>query len=655
MTSIKQKIGKNSNWPRKPPLLLIFIILILFSSIAILLNNSSSLYSMCLNDRCTALNNQRSLDYLQNFNQNIEIELSLKTPFKSIRMTKNQNVTPGSIYVFGGSQSDLVIGIPMQRGSSKLFPISVPISKTTKLISLHVYDGKEFVIEADHILVYSHRYVAPIFYVNPTQICTIEILDAENKNIAVIKKISIDYNITSHTARRTLGVIIFLLFFGFSWLLKELLVKRLPQKRAEVDFKITSIGLIFFWLSNLILWVSGPRDDTGTLNPSPFGPIGAAFSDMMQIFQAGKFNHPYFYQAVNYPPFALSLIRIIPGLSEGLLVLVISIISTSCLWWLSSGIQHSRKMSNKAQKIFVFLLPYPVVFSLVRGNLDLFVSVIVGMSLVLIDKGYAKSATFLFGMAIALKVWPVIFVLLFLKKKNYRVVFGSLFVAGVLTSLSFSILGYGNLATQLSLLVKTLGIFNGSVIPDTFIYSYSFGALIFVVLLLVNTISGNGNSTEVVARSIHFFFTMNYLVILISLLIAIGFFVYKSKRVDGIFFFCASLSLLSSSLSYTYRGCILVVALLVRANFSNKLLRITIPNLRSHLRVRRNQIVSAAALLEVFSWLCILSPTTFIYAHQSLLSTSSVLQPLAVLYLVCVEYAFEQGAFSRLSSRLIYD
>jgi len=624
---------------------LFLILLTLFGLISsvIYLNHSPQIYSVCLNSTCEQLSATKTLDELKNYNQNIEVDLIINQNGKNMQRYIDNSSNLRDISIISHSNNTLTVGIPMRKGSSKFFPISIPVSNKGGSISIKIFDSREFVITLDDKLVYSHRYLAPVFYINPVKAWNTASELSDGMYSISLVKLKIDYNVTTHQSRRTLAFLIFLIFFCSSWILKEALLRIHTFNQVKIYSKLPTSVLILFWATNVMLWIRGVRDDTGSLHPSPFGPIGAAFSDMMQIFQAGKFTQPYIFSAVNYPPLALSLIRFIPGMSEGLLVLVISVLSFALLWWLSSSVLLYSKNGGKFQKFLIFLLPYPVVFSLLRGNLDLLASIFVGIGVILATNKHPKLGGSILGVAIALKIWPAFFIILFVKRKNYQAILISILSATILTFLSFYALGYQSPILQIKLLLKTLDYFNGEVQPNTFVYSYSFGALVFVAILVAKWVFGNQNSTEIVASSIHFFSSYEYLILFAALLVLVFYLLFKSKRIDSIFFICSGVVLLSSSLSYTYRASILIIALWIRANYSSSMLRLGSMHSCGSEDASGSKLYKLATFLERVAWLCILAPSTFVYAAGTLLSTSSVLQPVSVLYLLLVEHFCERS------------
>ena len=627
----------------------IVIFVVMLGGASLYLSNSVKIYSSCLDKQCVHVNLQMPLTIQKDFNENVEMDLSINSASSKFSSKHFTSESTESIQTWTEQPNILMVGLPMRYGSSHLFPIPIPLTGHEKMLKVNIFDSKEFIVEIDGHLVYSHRYFAPVFYVDPANPWSNSVVGSSGGSVLSIQRLSIDHQIISRFARRILTVSLILSFPIISWLLARILSTFLPSKRYRGSLAIPVRWLVICWLGVVILWLSRARDDTGSVNPSPFGPIGAAFSDMMQIFQAGKFHDPYIYSAVNYPPLPLAIIWLFPFLSVGLLVFAISTMSLSLLWWLASSIDLGVGAREKILKFLIFALPYPVLFSVIRGNLDLLASVLVGFSALSIKKSKFKSAGLLLGFAISLKAWPAVFLLYFLSRKNYKgilVCFGS---GLILTFCSFWILGYPHPREQFSLLRNTLGYLNGSPSSSTFIYSYSFSALIFVGILVVNRYFHHFDLHHTLSSSLNFFSSYEYMLVFSMLLIILLYAAFKSTRSESVFFYCSGISLLCSSVSYTYRGSILVVALIVRAHYSKDLLRLNSKTEEN--APYQRQWPWLMRYVEKISWVCILAPTTFIYANGTLLSTSSVLQPLSLLYLLAIEFYFERQT-QRCASRL---
>jgi len=618
------------------------LLLIMAVTIAIMgtIKSPQQVEVKCTSAKCFEVSNLNQNGPRTNFPQSFHIQLKINGDTKDSKPNGESVGNIDSLRVIKGQTNNLLVLIPMATQPGEPFGVSVPISKSSKFLKVDIFEGREFVITLDDNLVYSHRYLTPVFNLNPNNLWISALDDINSNSLLTPVRASLAYSKSSSIDRKYLYFLILFLFVTLSSLIKILLQAWFPQRSRYFLFGISTYVLIIFWVINLTTWIVGPRDDTGSRHPSPFGPIGPALSDMMQIFQAGMFKKPYIYSAVNYPPLSLALIRIVPFISIGILVLLLSALSLGILWWLSADLKMNNKNGSSLGYYLVFVIPYPVVCALVRGNIDLLASVLVGISVLREKRNCKLSAGLFIGFAIGLKVWPVVFLLYFLKRRRFKICLISISFAAVLTFVSFCILGYTSPLIQISLLLKTLGYFNGASSYNTFIYSYSLSALIFVLMLTKNIIFNKLGVLHSVSDSLHFFSSFEYIIIFSLFLLILLVLIFRSKSNDSIFLYCSGIALLCSSLSYTYRGSILVIALIMRTKYSPDILRMNLSETSNITSLKL--FYRSARQLEKFAWVCILAPTTFVYAPNSLLSTSSVLQPLSLMYLLGVEFYYER-------------
>jgi len=493
--------------------LLVLPVLIILSSYILLafFHNQEKIKLSCETFSChdePALNKDSNF---QHFEENFRIQFRINGMIADKQPIFRGESHEGTLTFSHESGGILIMRIPMANQLLEPFAVKIPVTNKNKKLALSIFNSREFIVTLDDQLVYSHRYLSPIFKINPRNIWDSQLVSTKGELLLTSLNIEFEYSIHNNSQTRFLYSFIIILFLLVSWIFKKLFDIFLPQKRNKVDFGLPLSAITLVWGICLCLWLITTVDVSGSGHPSPFGPIGNAFSDMMQIFQAGKFQDPYIYSAVNYPPLSLAIVRLIPFLSVGIIVFAITVMSLSLLWWLASSIDIGVGYKEKIIKFFTFAFPYPVLFSIVRGNLDLLASVLVGLSALLINREKFKSAGLLLGFAICLKVWPAVFLLYFLSRKNFKGIAVCLGSGLLLTFCSFWILGYFNPKEQFSLLKNTLGYFNGAPSSSTFIYSYSFSALIFVGLLVVNRYINHFDITRNLSSSLNFYSSNEYI------------------------------------------------------------------------------------------------------------------------------------------------
>lgn len=617
------------------------VVLLVFIACFGVLNLFQSSFKICENSTCSSINRARNV---QNIHSEIE-DLNFKLLLQQGNLTRHQT----SKAALGNSQlvvelskfGTINIGIPMRNGLSTTFPVSIVSMKKSEMIQISIFDSREFLVTRGNKIVYSHRYLSPVFFADPDN--PIQIINSNQNLELLVVPNSLTLSISLIPWYILLAKILLTIgsFICISFIVKCVLQKFFESEKKQISMQIPIFSLCAIWAFSLGRWLLMPRDDTGSSNPSPFAQIGPAFSDIMQIFQAGKFSKPYDYGAVNYPPTALYLIRLFGPLSVGISALVVFAFSFGVLMWLLSGFNFNKKRYQNYILTFPIILSYPIIFALIRGNLDLLVVSLIGLSLNLyIVRGLRKIGILLLSIAIAIKFWPVVFVIFLIKKRDFL---GSLLViAGsmAITLASAYLLGYHKFSDEFHIIWNTLGLFNGTPTVNTFIYSFSLGGFFLAIsIFIASHFSLHPTSIEIL-QGLRFIKSKEYLLALLISIVIISYLIWKSRRNDSIILYCSALALLESSVSYAYRATILFVCLVLRMSESTSFLRLDTKSKNLQVKQFYQKVLRN---VEIIAWLCILAPTTFYYVRGSLFSTSSVIQPIALVCIVFVESFFERN------------
>jgi hypothetical protein len=608
-------------------LILVFSLFLKSNSSQVICKQSECLTKAHLFPVGVIVNKSQSIDLLLKFRENRDVSSYFEyesSERSSIDISRNQS-------------GNLRIQIPMLGSQDNKFSVEAPYPTATQALRIEVKNSRELSMTFDGRIVYSHRYFLPTFFINPNMLFNFENSNLDNDLDYVIQEITI-YN---EVPNRHLGVIGLLMssFILLSFVFLIVLRRFFPREVTHLSDKIPVKTIAGFWALSLILWLLGQADFTGSTNPSPFGPIAPAFSDIFQIFQAGQFDFPYDFGAVNYPPLSVALIRFLEPLSLGFAAIFISAISYGIFLWMSDGIKSNRSLNGRLGHLLLFAAPYPIVFALIRGNLDLFAAVLVGLSFIAYNKNRFYISTFFLAIAVALKIWPIVFLLLLVREKRWSLILVCTFVGVTITSFSYSVLGYAGLNQQFKLLTELPDITNGAVGSSTFSYSFSIGAVFFVSYLFAISVSHLTPSDVDIVNSFDFIQSKMYFTITGIFLFLLLLLIFRSRRQESIFLYCAALALLLPNVSYTYRASILIICVIIRIELTGHFYRIN--DLQSRGVLQKDWRAILLRLCETLSWICILSPTTFYYAKDSLLSISSLIQPLSLIFIVLIEVFYQ--------------
>jgi len=123
------------------------------------------------------------------------------------------------------------------------------------------------------------------------------------------------------------------------------------------------------------------------------------------------------------------------------------------------------KLQNFQNIFIITFLSYSVLYSLDKGNFDMFLFIVLALSVYAFkSKRYMLSAILL-AVENAIKPFPIIFLLLFLYKKRYKEFFVSLALMGIMIIGGFMVLK-GNFFDQITVLIKDLSLFKLAYIYD---------------------------------------------------------------------------------------------------------------------------------------------------------------------------------------------
>ncbi len=176
------------------------------------------------------------------------------------------------------------------------------------------------------------------------------------------------------------------------------------------------------------------------------------FNDFYNIFHATENLDPYAVPLSVYFPFTFFVVYPLTFLKAGAAFILTLIIFTSFLLWYLMRYVPANNALEKYFYIFVFtLMSYPVLFNIDRGNFEIYLFVFMILFVFFFQKEqYFVSVIFL-SLAISMKMYPGVFIVLFLFEKKYRYVFYAAILTVLLTICSASLLNGGLLQSFVGL------------------------------------------------------------------------------------------------------------------------------------------------------------------------------------------------------------
>ena len=542
----------------------------------------------------------------------------------------------------------IFLKIPMKNGVNPSFNHVVKNVGKGDVIHISVQKSRELRIEKNEILVYTHRYQQPVFYVTFPETLVV-------KNIP-------NYKILKETVRLTypsrdkywIGIVSYLLIAitiaaFFFRLTRRYIQSKLQFELPRLDVRKLGFPWVVYsalWIASILPWLLLREGSKLVADRSPFGPLPPLFSDFFQIAQFGEGIGPYDAKTLDYPPFGVLISYFVNHSFRpfGFIFIFASTIGVILAIWSEIFDTQNKKWSiTSLLNLALPLMCYPVIFGLARGNLDVVAGALIFSSTILYLRSSRFLAAVLLGIAIAMKIWPIVFILIFLKRKE----FGPLLTTGV-TSIVLtisSLLYFGYFKPAIWLEITVLPFLRGNYsISQTFQFNYSLKTPIYFIHLLFFSDNPPIVTNVDIGKSLDFVSGPNYLAIKIILFIIFGVLFWQAKTFELEYLILIGMSLLIPSPTYIYRGIILIpyIALrLLNAKSTEKISSSTLLKKRERRKVRVRSATSQRSPLMKREWLLFvvsISPLTFFYFGNSSVSIGSLIQPIAICGLIYLEY-----------------
>ena len=542
----------------------------------------------------------------------------------------------------------LYIKIPMRHGDSPSFNYVLKDVQPKDVVTLRIVKSKSIYILKNNKIAYTHRYQEPVFYYPLTQPIRVS-----NVPSALVKVNSASYfqtNSISSNLKTLFHLGIIILFSLLPFILYRFRKIRNPVKIQNnyhgfrVKLKDPPIALLLtFWLLSLGMWATTFNSETTSAGKSPFGPSAPFFSDFFQVAQFGLFERPFDLAGIDYPPSTVMFFGILLRIfgDSGFFMLTglsISLIFIGLFSMFQPYIFGTR--STKVKYIlWTPLIFYPLVFGILRGNIDILVCGLTIFAVACLQHEKNKSAIIFLSLAISLKIWPVAFLLIFLKRKKIFAVALSLFLSLIPNIAGLLYLGYTNTTDWLKVLL--LPYLRGDYsISQSFQYNYSFKTLVYFWHLITFSSKPEEISADDIANSMRFITGINYNIITGVLAICLLVAICWSRRFTSVYILMCGLVLLVPSPTYTYRGLIIapyVLAKLIelsRIN-QNKQTKKKLKASLNRIESKNSNPPTNSVIFTALASIC--APVTFIFFGDSSVSIGSIIQPIALMCLIILE------------------
>lgn len=162
--------------------------------------------------------------------------------------------------------------------------------------------------------------------------------------------------------------------------------------------------------------------------------------DLFNLVPATQKLDPYSSTLCVYFPFAFIFLYPIALLPQLIGLSMLCLLPLSVLvWYLSINLPAENLPDRLLGIVVVVLLSYPVLFAIDRANIELLVIFLEILFIEFFRQGKILFSVIVLSMAIAMKAYPVLFVLILFREKQYLAVMMTCLITMVLTLLSLSV------------------------------------------------------------------------------------------------------------------------------------------------------------------------------------------------------------------------
>lgn len=609
---------------KKIVLLVTYVLAIIISLIYFLTNTSNTLVSACNSLTCLS----KTVTLAPGEQQTVTANFSLhQISNQGLVVNKYQ---AGAVQLVQESGQNVLL-VPFRGSSTHFMGILLPkkLPKEPKF-EIRISNSRILVVFLNGSVLYTHRYQSPVFYITSVS----EVGNYTTSNLVVISKIYKDNRIKDDLKLLfTATILVGPAFLFYAYLGKKRTRKPGPSQYKRWYFRLC-LTLSLIWLTRLLVWFLQANNDPEHTVPTPFGPSPPFFSDVFQVFQASRYPKPYNFLASSYPPLASAFSHSFNFLTDGLKVMMIAEISLMLWIWIFKKTTDLLHDGESKYVLYLVFFSLPFLFSIFRGNLDLLATGFLGWGLIKISNGQKRITCIAFSFAIALKYWPILIVIFLWKKIGIKVIIASVFGAFLISVLSAWVCGYHDFHSITHVLLLPIGEYALSGGTNQIAYSYSLSSIFFFIAIFAkSTHPFHPNGLDISeAQNI---LTSNFFLMFKITFLLIAFSISKtSQKISSLVLYGTSAALLLTNTSFTYRGTVLIMLLLLRFETEHKWTRF----IGAKKWVDSGLQTKFCICLEGLAWIFIFAPLDFFYVSGSSISAESVLQPLSVLALMFIEY-----------------
>lgn len=184
------------------------------------------------------------------------------------------------------------------------------------------------------------------------------------------------------------------------------------------------------------------------------------FNDFYNIYRATGNLDPYSAPVSVYFPFTFIVMYLFTLFNEHFAFALFLLLFGGYFIWYTFRNMPMVPVSDRRMNVFVLtFMSYPVLFNFDRGNVEVFVFICVTLFIIFYQKERDLPAVLFLSLAIAMKLYPGVFVILYLADRKYRNIIATACTTAVVSLSSAAVLN-GGILHSLEGLRRNLAGFN---------------------------------------------------------------------------------------------------------------------------------------------------------------------------------------------------
>ena len=297
--------------------------------------------------------------------------------------------------------------------------IAIPNTKIQEM-RIQLDEGRRIRIWTNDELVYGSRWDVSLTQPFPPSSAEI-LIDGDPKSLQarmfIKQETSANWTFLTNTVQIAVLVLGLLLAFALGGNLK---LKRIGSTSKAFNSYVSS-SIIWATLTSITVLVSlmnfFGEHSYFDRNGITYARI-ARFSDWHQLYEIARYGEPYLVGSAQYPPAFLGMFKAIPFVANEYGLVFFCIICPLSIGYLMMKVFENRSFLAFCILVISVCISYPYLFAVDRGSSELMMVTVFVLFVMKLIKGQLFLAAIALGILIGLKVFPIIFLPILVRRRK---------------------------------------------------------------------------------------------------------------------------------------------------------------------------------------------------------------------------------------------